>query len=178
MNRIEYLVVPALVLAAPAYAATYHTVESAQRACFPDGGEFSRAEVKLTKEQMKTIEKVSGVRPRVAEQKVWRVTKAGALAGWFLVDDVIGKHEFITYALALQPDGSVRSVEVMDYRENYGSEIRQADWRRQFVGQRNGAKLKLEADIKNISGATLSCRHLTEGVKRLLATHDLILKNL
>ena len=64
----------------------------------------------------------------------------------------------------------------MDYRENYGSEIRNEKWRAQFTGKRHGAKLKLEADIKNITGATLSCRHITDGVKRLLATHDLVLK--
>ena len=39
------------------------------------------------------------------------------------------------------------------------------------------AKLKLDADIKNISGATISCRHVTDGVKRLLALHDLVLKH-
>jgi Na+-translocating ferredoxin:NAD+ oxidoreductase RnfG subunit len=114
--------------------------------------------VKLTKELRKAIEKASGVRVRLAEQKVWRVTRAEARAGWFIVDEVIGKHEFITYALALNTDGSVKSVEVMDYRENYGSEIRRADWRRQFLGKRNGAKLELDEDIQNISGATLSCR--------------------
>ena len=177
MSRVYYQVLPAIVLAAPTYAATYHTVESAQRACFPQGGVFASANVNLTKEQRKAIEKASGVRGRLAEQKVWRVMKDGALAGWFIVDEVIGKHEFITYALALNADGSIKSVEVMDYRENYGSEIRRADWRRQFLGKRNGAKLELDEDIQNISGATLSCRHVTEGVKRLLALHGLVLKN-
>ena len=38
------------------------------------------------------------------------------------------------------------------------------------------AHLKLDEDIQNISGATLSCRHLTDGVKRLLALYDLVLK--
>ena len=94
-----------------------------------------------------------------------------------MVDEVIGKHEFITYALGLNPDGSVRQIEVMDYRENYGGEIRKPEWRNQFIGKRHGAKLKLDEDVKNISGATLSCRHLTEGVKRLLALHDLVLKH-
>ena len=43
------------------------------------------------------------------------------------------------------------------------------------MGKRYGAKLKLTEDIKNISGATLSCLHVTAGVKRLLATHALVL---
>jgi Na+-translocating ferredoxin:NAD+ oxidoreductase RnfG subunit len=126
---------------------------------------------------MKAIEKASGLRTRKAEQRVWKVAKAGQPAGWFIVDEVLGKHEFITYALALDPSGTIKSIEVMEYRENYGSEIRRADWRQQFVGKKASARLKLDDAIKNISGATLSCRHLTEGVRRLLALHELILKN-
>jgi FMN-binding protein len=42
----------------------------------------------------------------------------------------------------------------------------------QFVGKTASAPLKLDADIRNISGATLSSRHVTEGVRRLLATYE------
>ena len=79
-------------------------------------------------------------------------------------------------ALALEAGGAVKQVEVLDYRENYGAEIRTETWRAQFRGKKPGAKLQLDDDIKNISGATLSCRHLTDGVKRLLALYDLVLK--
>jgi Na+-transporting NADH:ubiquinone oxidoreductase subunit NqrC len=64
----------------------------------------------------------------------------------------------------------------MDYRETYGYEIRNAAWRRQFVGKRHGDSLKLDQDIRNITGATLSCRHITDGVKRLLAFHQVALR--
>ena len=70
----------------------------------------------------------------------------------------------------------VRGLEVLDYRETYGGEIRNPRWRQQFVGKRPGAALKLDGDIKNISGATLSSRHVTDGVRRLLATYDLLLR--
>ena len=177
IGRIHYLALPALVTGVfHGYATTYHTVESAQKACFPDGAEFAPADVKLTKAQMKAIEQASGVRVRLDTQRVWQATKGGRSAGWFIVDEVLGKHEFITWALALKPDGAVQSIEVMDYRETYGYQVRDADWRAQFLGKKNGAKLKLDDDIKNVSGATLSCRHITDGVKRLLAFHDLMLK--
>ena len=60
--------------------------------------------------------------------------------------------------------------------ETYGYEIRNEKWRAQFTGKQHGAKLKLDNDIQNISGATLSCRHITDGVKRLLALYELVLK--
>jgi Na+-translocating ferredoxin:NAD+ oxidoreductase RnfG subunit len=160
----------------PCYATTYLTEQQAQKACFPSATEFVAAEVKLTPKQMKAIEKDSGIRVRLDTQKVWRAQSNGAFLGWVIEDEVLGKHEFITWILALNADGTVKQIEVMDYRETYGSEIRDEKWRGQFQGKKHGAKLKLDDDIKNVSGATLSCRHITDGVKRLLSFHDLVLK--
>jgi FMN-binding domain len=167
-------IAPATVMvgaATPGYATTYLTAEQAQQAIFP-GAKFTPANVRLTPEQMKAIESASGVRVRLNEQKVWRASNGG----WLIVDEALGKHEYITYALGLNADGTVRGVEVMEYRESYGYEIRNEAWRKQFAGKNSSARLKLDDDIKNISGATLSCRHITDGVKRLLAFYDVALR--
>lgn len=172
--RLHWITVPTAIVASaslPAYAVTYLNLEQAQKAIFP-GAKLSPADVKLTDEQRKAIAKASGVPVRNATQKVWKVDGGG----WFILDEVIGKHEFITYAVGLNADGSVKQIEVMDYRENYGDQVRDAKWRAQFIGKKHGAKLKLDDDIQNLSGATFSCRHLTDGVKRLLAFYDLCLR--
>jgi len=49
--------------------------------------------------------------------------------------------------------------------------VRMAPWRKQFLGKTARDPVALNQDIKNISGATLSCRHLTEGVNRLLKVY-------
>jgi hypothetical protein len=171
---LRWLAVPAITLSAacPAstWAVSYLNLEQAQQAIFP-GARLRANDVELTPDQRKAIEKASGVPVRQPKVRAWKVDGGG----WFLVDEVIGKHEFITYALGLNADGSIRQIEVMDYRENYGGEVRRDPWRSQFVGKRHGARLVLNDDIRNITGATLSCRHLTEGVRRLLATHAIVL---
>ena len=168
----NWLLPAAAILVAPsAYATQYLTVEQAQQAIFP-GATFTPAFVTITDQQRSEIERRTDVNVRVREQRVWRVSTGG----FFVVDEVVGKHEFITYAIGLNSDGSARQIEVMDYRESYGYEIRNAQWRRQFVGKRAGDRLKLDDDIKNISGATLSCRHITEGVRRVLALYDVVMK--
>jgi hypothetical protein len=171
-GKVLWLTPVALIASAPVgYATTYLNVEQAQQAIFP-GAKMTPADVKLTDAQRKAIEKASGIRVRNPEQKVWKV----AGGGWFILDEVVGKHEFITYAVGLNADGSVMQVEVMDYRETYGYQIRDDKWRAQFAGKTSKSKLKLDDDIKNISEATLSCRHITDGVKRLLAFYELVLK--
>src|SRR5215510_10801484 len=171
-SEFAFIALPISALVAPStFAAQYLTVDQAQRAIFP-GKSLTASPVKLAPAQRKAIEQASGVRVLHDEQQVWRVNGGG----WFIVDEVIGKHEFISYAVGLNADGSVKQIEVMDYRETYGYEIRNEKWRNQFVGKTSKSKLKLDDDIKNISGATLSSRHITDGVKRLLAFHELVLK--
>jgi Na+-transporting NADH:ubiquinone oxidoreductase subunit C len=172
-SEFAFVALPISALVAPsAFAVQYLTVDQAQKAIFP-GKSFTAAPVKLTSPERKAIQATSGVRVLRDEQQVWRVSGGG----WFIVDEVVGKHEFITYAVGLNANGSVKQIEIMDYRETYGGQIRDEKWRAQFVGKTAGSTLKLEADIKNISGATLSCRHITDGVKRLLAFHEVALKH-
>lgn len=173
---MRWMAVPALVAATPAWPVQYLTVEQAQGALFPAGTVFAPYPLELDAQQMKAVEKASGQRVRDPKPRVWRAMHGDRPAGWFFVDEVLGKHEFITYAVAIGTDGAVRGIEVMDYRETYGGEIRNADWRRQFAGKRRGDPLKLEVDIRNITGATLSSRNVTNGVKRLLAMHAVVLE--
>jgi Na+-translocating ferredoxin:NAD+ oxidoreductase RnfG subunit len=172
-SEFIFVALPISAIVAPsAFAVQYLTVDQAQKAIFP-GKSFTAAPVKLTREQKKAIEQASGVRVLKDEQQVWRVSGGG----WFIVDEVVGKHEFITYAVGLNSDGSVKQIEIMDYRETYGGQIRDENWRAQFLGKTSKSTLKLDADIKNISGATLSCRHVTDGVKRLVTFYDVALKH-
>jgi uncharacterized protein with FMN-binding domain len=169
----DWLAPVAALVAAPAHAATYFTVPEAQAELFP-GETMTSVAVALTAEQVKAIEKASGAKVRDKAPKVWRASGGG----WFYLDQVIGKHEFITYAVAMTADGAVSGVEILDYRETYGSEVRHPKWRAQFVGKRAGAPLKLDVDIVNLSGATLSSRNVTTGVRRLLVMHAQVVSHL
>ena len=163
--------VPAAVVSTSVYATTYLTVEQAQQVIFP-GAKLNQAFVTLTNVQQQQIAQTTGVSISNKEIKVWRVPAGG----FFIIDEVVGKHEFITYALGLNTDGSVKQIEILDYRESYGYEIRNQNWRRQFIGKTMADPLRLDRDIQNISGATLSCRHITDGVRRLLAIYAVAFK--
>lgn len=84
-----------------------------------------------------------------------------------MIDNVVGKFELITYAVGVATDGSIKQVEILSYRESHGGEIRLPAWRQQFAGKTAQSPIKVGADIANISGATLSCTHVTEGIKRI-----------
>jgi hypothetical protein len=151
-----FVAAPVAIFAPAAHAAVYLSVEQAQQAIFP-GARFTMEALAL---------------PDAAHRKLWRVSEGG----WFIVDAVLGKHELITYAVGLGADGSVRGVEILEYLESYGYQIRDAAWRRQFAGKTARDPLKLDQDIRNISGATLSCRHVTDGIKHVLGFYESALK--
>jgi len=179
-NFDHWCLIPAMVgtaaISAPAFATQYLSLEQAQKVLFPSAERFVAAPLTLSTEQIRAIEARSGVRIRNGIINAWRAQQAGKPAGWFLLDEVYGKHELITYAVALAPDGTMHGIEILDYRETHGNAIRNPKWRAQFVGKQASAPLQLDDDIKNISGATLSCKHVTDGVRRLLATYAVVLK--
>ena len=164
-----WLWLPVAALATPAYATTYLSVEQAQQLMFP-GATLTAVPIRLDEAQRAAVERATGLPVAHPDVPVWRVSSGG----YFFVDAVIGKHELITYALGVNPDGTIRDVEILDYRESYGGEIRNVNWRNQFVHKSAADPLKLDQDIRNISGATLSSRHVTEGVRRLMAIHALL----
>src|SRR5258708_25487807 len=136
-------------IASPGYAMQYLSIEEAQKQAFPSATHFTE---------------VQAGRVRKAEA-------GGGVAGFFIVDRVVGKHLYIDYAVALTPSGAVQSVEILQYRESYGGEIRSPNWLAQFVGKTSSSSLKINGDIRNIAGATLSSTHVTAGVKRVLAAY-------
>jgi len=151
-----------------AFAVDYMTVDEAAQLMFPQADRFEARTLALNATQLQHLQ-AAGVRPRSARWQVRIAQRGGTTLGWVVVDDVIGKFELITYAVAIGGDGAIRQVEVLSYRESHGHEIRLSAWRRQFVGKDASAPLRVGDDIANISGATLSCTHVTDGVRRIVA---------
>jgi Na+-translocating ferredoxin:NAD+ oxidoreductase RnfG subunit len=170
---LSYISVGLLLNPLELQAKTYLTVEQAKKILWGDA-DMTSVDVVLTKEQMQSIKKSSKTRVRNSVLKTWKVSDQG----WFILDQIIGKHENIDMAIALNTDGTVKGLEVLVYRETYGHEVRNEKWRAQFHGKDHTEVLKLDKQIKNISGATLSCRHITDGINRITHTWDQVLRNL
>ncbi len=163
-------IIAGLLFSAPiaqvARAETYLTEAQAMNILFPDVP-FTLQTITLSDPQRRLIQQRSGETVRNPRVRLWR----GRDGQGVFVDRVIGKHEYITYAVGIDPMGKVQGIEIMDYRESYGGEVRRPAWRRQFKGKAVGDSLKLDRDIQNISGATLSSAHITAGVRRIVHTY-------
>lgn len=167
------LLAPSTLLAAAAlptsaFAVDYMTADQAARSLFAEAESFETRTVQFDAAQLQALA-AQGVQARSAAWPVRVALRGGAVLGFVIIDRVIGKVELIDYAVGIGLDGAVKQVEILSYRESHGHEVRLPAWRRQFVGKGPGAALRVGEDIANISGATLSCSHLTDGVRRIVA---------
>lgn len=158
-----------------AIAADYLSIEEAQRALFPGADRFTETVLSLSPGQHTQVAALAGPQPPHRSLRAWRALRGTELVGYLFVDEVIGKEDFITYAMGIDAQGRATALEVLAYRESHGGEIRNAAWRRQFAGREGLAQLRVATDIKNIAGATLSCEHVTQGARWLAALWQVVL---
>jgi hypothetical protein len=174
-----FAIVGAAALMAPAtvvVAADYLTIDAAQRAVFPQAESFEPVLLALTPAQKATMAARAGPQPPHGTLRIWSAKRGDANVGYFFIDEVIGRSDLITYATGIDPDGRLHAIEILAYRESHGAEIRNAAWRQQFANRNDLAQLQFRTDIKNISGATLSSEHVTQGVRWIVALWETALK--
>jgi hypothetical protein len=112
----------------------------------------------LSKDQQAAAKSI--LRHKYAGLRV-RYRREGARTVWVL--DEVGKYKPITVGIIID-GGRIEKLEVLDYRESHGWEVKHDFFTRQFIGAHLSATSKrgldLGENIDGISGATLSVRAL------------------
>lgn len=98
---------------------------------------------------------------------VWRLEKNGEFQGIAILDHVMGKTQPFSFVVMFDPSGSVRSVRVVKYREQYGGGIQGKGFLRQFEGKHRDSTFVLGKDIDGVSGSTISSLSIVRGVEKL-----------
>jgi len=149
-------------------AATFSTADDVAHRSFKSATTFADVLVSPSREDAVALAAPGGV-PKSGPLRTIEARQGEAVLGRVIVDSVLGKFEQIDYAVAIDAAGKVLAVEILTYREGHGAEVRLPAWRDQFLGKTAADPIRLGADVANISGATLSCTHITDGVRRLVA---------
>ena len=166
------------VAALPARAAaTYFTTPQVLKEFFPQSQRVTYRKVKLGPAEQAALQGRLGYKPAKSEYVFFVATTGEHVDGYALIDEELGQHEQITFAVKLSPEGTVERHEVMVYREAYGQEISDARFRRQFQGKTVKDPVRAGTDIDVVTGATISSRSMAVGVRRaLILLDELVLK--
>lgn len=93
---------------------------------------------------------------------------------WVLEE--IGKDRPITTGFVVNSQG-LEKVKVLIFRESRGWEVKHDFFGNQFIGAKLTNKNKLDSNIDNISGATLSVNAITNISRVALLLHDHVIKD-
>ena len=157
----------------------YLTEDQSLQLILPKSNGIHAEERQLTPEQKSCIEKRIG----------WKFPETSFLFfvgktdenvdGYASIQNTIGKYKPMTYMVGVTPSGKVSQVEMLVYRESRGAEIRKPRFMYQYKGKDSDDPIRINRDIINITGATMSVRSASAGVKRaLVLTEELYLNPL
>lgn len=150
----------------------YLTPEDAAELMFPESDSIRSEVITITEDQKRLIvERIGWHFPESTFDCFIGETK-GKTDGWAFIQHTIGKHKPMTYMVGVAPDGEVTNVEILVYRESRGSEVRKKRFNYQYQGKTIDDPIRINRDVINISGATMSVRSMSAGVKRALVLAD------
>ena len=153
------------------------TKKQALKLAFPGVKKVKKKKVWLTDSQTAAIQKILGDQIKYNERRVthyFGLDDAGQSVGAMTIGNEIGRSYPITFMVVINPNGTVKDVEIMVYREPHGWEVRFESFLSQFFGRNGGDPFD---NINNITGATLSVRSMTKGVKKAVTEFQVIYKD-
>ena len=150
----------------------YLTEEQALKLLFPNSQHVRGEELRLTPDQKARIQERIGWKFPEESFRAFKAESNGKVDGYAVIQETIGKHRPITYIVGVTPDCKVSDIEILVYRESKGSEVRMKRFNSQYEGKTPLDPIRINKDIINITGATMSVRSVSAGVKRALVLVD------
>jgi Na+-translocating ferredoxin:NAD+ oxidoreductase RnfG subunit len=162
---------PAGVVSAKVFASQQEALAES----FPTASRIDRRTVILRKKDAAKIAAITHEEVQAKVVVLHSAYKDDELLGYAHIDvhNVRTKPEALM--IVLTPDGTVRSVRMLAFHEplDYMPTDR---WYEQFVGKTNQDGLRVGGDVHGVVGATLSARAAADGVRRMLAYWEVLLR--
>ena len=154
------------------HAEVFMTEEDAVKIMFPRSERIRKAVIRLSQEKKDVIEQRIGWKFPEESFEVHIGETGDTIDGYAMVHNTIGKHKHMTYMVGVDTSGACTDVELLVFREARGSEVRRKRFNAQYEGKTVSDPIRINKDIINISGATMSVRSISAGVKRVLVLVD------
>ncbi len=119
--------------------------------------------------------------------QLYTVSNRDSLTGYAMISRALGcriggcekpqedslAFEQFYYMTAFNRDRSIKRVRILEYSSNYGYQVANKGWLRQFENDRH---FKVDQNIDGITGATISVKSLIKGVNQQIRIVDTIEK--
>jgi Na+-translocating ferredoxin:NAD+ oxidoreductase RnfG subunit len=154
------------------HAEVFMSEDDAVKLMLPKSQRIRRELIRLTHEKKDQIEERIGWKFPEESFEVYIGETGDKVDGYAVLHNTIGKHRHMTYMVGVDAEGRCMNVELLVFREAKGSEVGKKRFNSQYEGKTVSDPIRINKDIINISGATMSVRSISAGVKRVLALVD------
>lgn len=150
----------------------YMTEEEALKLMLPKSQRIRKELIRLTQQNKELIEQRIGWKFPEDSFEVYIGETGDKVDGYAMIHNTIGKYKPMTYMVGVDARGHCLNVELLVFRDARGSEVRTKRFNVQYNGKTVSDPIRINSDIINISGATMSVRSMNAGVKRVLVLLD------
>ena len=147
---------------------TYLTEEQALALVFPECDEIVTDEFVMTPEEKSSLEKLLSRRLYEDGFRTYIGKRDGAIQGYAIITEEIGKFHPFTFVVGVGTDGKITNIAILVYRESRGGEIAKKRFLYQFMGRSFKNPIRINKDIINVTGATMSVQCMCAGVRKVL----------
>ncbi len=153
------------------------TAGEAVKTIYPASSSYDVRQIVLSDEEQSVVSREADIifgESHHPQFRLYTVKQADVVIGYAFEDIVMGRWGPIHYLAGLSPDGKVVQVIVLDYQEIRGRPVAKNRFLKQYKNKTIQNPLKLQKDIDGITGATVSSRSLTDGVRKILYVFQLL----
>lgn len=168
-------IVWALIAVESAAAKVFASQNQALAEAFPEATRIERDSRILRKAEAKRIEELTGEKLESRILVLHTAYQDDRVLGYAHIDVHNVRTQPEAFLVVLTPEGVVRSVRILAFHEplDYLPTDR---WYAQFDGKTRQDKLRVGRDVHGVVGATLSARAAADGVRRMLAFWEVLLR--
>ena len=150
----------------------FMTEEDALKVILPKSQRVRKEMIRLTQDRKGLIEQRIGWKFPEDSFDLYIGETGDKVDGYAMIHNTIGKYKHMTYMVGVDPLGNCTDVELLVFRDAKGSEVGKKRFNSQYDGKTVTDPIRINKDIINISGATMSVRSMNAGVKRVLVLVD------
>ena len=154
------------------HAEVFMSEADAVKIMLPKSERIRKEVIQLTTEKKELIEQRIGWKFPEQAFELYIGETGEKIDGYAMIHNTIGKHKHMTYMVGVDAKGTCSDVELLVFREARGSEVGRKRFNVQYEGKTVLDPIRINKDIINITGATMSVRSISAGVKRVLVLVD------
>ena len=150
----------------------FMTEEEALKVLLPKSQRVRKELLRLSQEKKEQIEQRIGWKFPEESFELYIGETGDKIDGYAMIHNTIGKYKPMTYMVGVDAKGACTDVELLVFRDARGNEVGKKRFNSQYDGKTVEDPIRINKDIINISGATMSVRSMSAGVKRVLVLID------